>query len=239
MAAVPTQDLPPGHALFARYAFPPNELGYCGPTGTDAAELPAHAREFDGAWPYLEAIADAAGIVDPLDADVVRSYWVGGPLLEKVDPAELLTRLRTAFTGQVTGLLDEIPATAGVLAHHSFHVFVVYPWVRFLDRDPATPLRILQDCRIRWGTVQSVADEYAVVESRPLCFDGTSLTLGDPLTERVRWRRNGVSLTGAPSCGDTVSMHWDWLCGNLTDSASLAAATRTTLDLVNAARALT
>lgn len=241
MTTLPEQDLPPGHALFARYAFPPNELGYCGPTGTNASELPAHASEFDGAWPYLRAIADAAGIVDPLDADVVRGYWVGGPLLEQVDPAGLLTRLRTAFTGQVTGLLDEIPATPGVLAHHSFHVFVVYPWVRFLNRDPATPLRILQDCRIRWGTVQSVGDENAVVTCQQLRFDGATLSLGDPEAERVRWSKDGISLTGAPSCGDTVSMHWDWLCGNLTDtdSASLAAATRTTLDLVNAALALT
>ncbi len=33
------------------------------------------------------AIADAAGMNDRLDADVVRSYWVGGPLLDQVDPA--------------------------------------------------------------------------------------------------------------------------------------------------------
>ena len=71
---------------------------------------------------------------DPLDEDIVRSYWVGGPSLNKVDPAVLLTQLRTAFKGQVTGLLDAVPATTEVLAHHSFHVFVVYPWIRFLDR---------------------------------------------------------------------------------------------------------
>ena len=46
------------------------------------------------------------GYLRPLDDDVVRNYWVGGPLLDKVDPDELLTRLRSAFTGQVTGLLD-------------------------------------------------------------------------------------------------------------------------------------
>ena len=63
-----------------------------------------------------------------------------------------MTCLKTAFTGQVTGMLDDV--TAGTaLAHHSFHVFVVYPWVRFLDRDPATPVRVMQACRVRWGTV--------------------------------------------------------------------------------------
>ena len=125
----------PVASLFARYAFPPNELGYCGPPTRLKPNSPRHAKEFDGAWPYLQAIAEAAGLSDPLDEDVVRNYWVGGPLLDKVDPAELLTRLRDAFTGQVTGMLDDITAD-NVLAHHSFHVFAVYPWVGFLDRDP-------------------------------------------------------------------------------------------------------
>lgn len=235
--------LPAGAALFARYAYPPNELGYCGPAdigrvGAGATELASHATEFDGAWPYLVAIADAVGISDPLDEEVVRSYWVGGALLDKVDPAALLTRLRTAFTGQITGLLGDLATPAGVLAHHSFHVFVVYPWLRFLNREPATALRVMQNCRIRWGTVESVEGEHAVLASQPLRFDGDVLGLGDGVVERVRWRRDDVSLMAAPAPGDTVSAHWDWLCGTLTDteSAALAEATGVTLDLVNAAR---
>src|SRR5512139_1310757 len=97
-----------GDALFARYAFPPNELGYCGPADTAVDELVARAREFDGAWPYLRAIADAAGVGDPLDIDVVRTYWVGGPHLDKGDAQALLVRLREAFTGQMTGLLGDL-----------------------------------------------------------------------------------------------------------------------------------
>ena len=108
MTALHEQKLPAGYALFARYAFPPNELGYCGPADADVllrgdnpTEVAAHAKEFDGAWPYLRAIAEAAGTPDALDADVVRSYWVGGPQLDRVDPAALLEKLRSAFKGQV------------------------------------------------------------------------------------------------------------------------------------------
>lgn len=225
--------------MFGRYAYPPNELGYCGPTlDTDTpAEVASHAREFDGAWPYLRAIADAADS-DPLSADVVRSYWVGGALLDRVDPATLLDTLRRAFKGQATGLLDELVQPAGALAHHSFHVFVVYPWVRFLDRDAATALRVLQDCRIRWGTVESIDGEHVVIASRPLTYDAGLLALGAATTERVRWSKGGVALIAAPTPGDTVSTHWDWVCDVLTgaQSSALAAATQTTLDLVNAAR---
>jgi hypothetical protein len=56
------------------------------------------------------------------------------------------------------------------LAHHSFHVFAVYPWVRFLDRGPTKPVQVMQDCRVRWGTVQSVQGDHAVIDSQPLTF---------------------------------------------------------------------
>jgi Family of unknown function (DUF6390) len=231
--------MPAGRALFGQYAYPPNELGYCGPAqGDGMSGLATHAEEFDGAWPYLTAIADAVGGVDPLDEDVVRSYWVGGPLLGRVDPTQLLVRLRTVFKGQVTGLLGELASATGVLAHHSFHVFVVYPWVRFLDRDSATALGVLQDCRIRWGTVESVDGDHAVIASPPVWLADDALTLGDPRPERVQWKKGEISLAPAPQQGSIVAAHWNWLCGTLTadEHTALEAATRRTLELVNILR---
>jgi hypothetical protein len=168
---------------------------------------------------------------------VVRNYWIGGPLLDMVDSNALLSRLRHAFTGQVTGILEDISAGTA-LAHHSFHVFAVYPWVRFLDRDPATPLRVMQDCRIRWGIVESVDEDHVVVSSAPLAFHDGFLSLADAATERVRWRKDGTTLAPAPVAGATVAAHWDWVCGTLTESeaAALSAATQITLDVVNEAR---
>ena len=216
-----------GQELFGRYAYPPNELGYCGPTdGGGASGLASHANEFDGAWPYLAAIADAVGASDPLDKDVVNSYWVGGPALHKVDPAQLLARLRGAFKGQVTGLLDEVPVAAEVMAHHSFHVFVVYPWVRFLRRDAATALRVMQDCRIRWGTVETVAGEHAVISSCPLQLDDGRLILGESQTETVKWKKGDLSLVPAPTPGTTVSAHWDWVCGTLNEDREFRSGSR-------------
>ncbi len=122
-----------------------------------------------------------------------------------------------------------------MLAHHSFHVFVVYPWVRFLDRDTATALRVLQDCRIRWGTVDSVDHQHVVLLSRPLTFDAGSLALGMAKDERVRWSREGASMIAPPTPGDTVSAHWDWVCDPLTEpeTDALAEATQATLQLVS------
>ena len=71
-----------GAQLFARYAYPPNVLGYCGPadhlslfeygtSGVTDAGLVELAKAFAGAWPYLELIAGSTGIKDPLDRRVV------------------------------------------------------------------------------------------------------------------------------------------------------------------------
>ncbi|GAT09859.1 hypothetical protein AU184_11095 [Mycolicibacterium novocastrense] len=225
-----------GSTLFGRYAYPPNELGYCGPADCGGASgLASHAREFDGAWPYLTAIAEAVGASDAMADEVIGSYWIGGPALSKVDPDHLLARLRASFTGQVTGMLGTVPATSDVLAHHSFHVFVVYPWVKFLGRDADTAVGVMQACRIRWGTVTSVTGDRAEIASRPLQYEDGRLMLGDSRTERISWKRGEVSLAPVPQPGAVVSAHWNWICGTLTEeeAADLEVATQTTLDLVN------
>ncbi|MGV0785374.1 DUF6390 family protein [Mycolicibacterium sp. XJ2] len=225
-----------GPTVFGRYAYPPNELGYCGPAGGGGTSgLASHAHEFDGAWPYLTVIAEAVGTSDAMDDEVVRSYWIGGRALSKVDPDHLLARLRASFTGQVTGMLDTVPSTSDVLAHHSFHVFVVYPWVKFLGRDADTAMGVMQACRIRWGTVTSVTGDQAEITSRPLTYRDGRLVLGNPRAERISWRRGELSLAPPPQPGAIVSAHWDWICGTLTDeeAADLDVATQTTLNLVN------
>ncbi|OBB74035.1 DUF6390 family protein [Mycobacterium sp. 852014-52144_SCH5372336] len=225
-----------GPTVFGRYAYPPNELGYCGPAGGGGTSgLASHAHEFDGAWPYLTVIAETVGTSDALDDEVVRSYWIGGRALSKVDPDHLLARLRASFTGQVTGMLDTVPSTPDVLAHHSFHVFVVYPWVKFLGRDADTAMGVMQACRIRWGTVTSVTGDRAEITSRPLTYGDGRLVLGDPRAERITWKRGEQSLAPRPQPGMIVSAHWDWICGTLTDeeAADLEGATQATLDLVN------
>lgn len=223
-----------GPLLFARYGFPPHELGYCGPADAEGlAELARRAREFDGAWPYLEALGDAGGL-DPLHEDVVQAYWVGGDLVDQVNPQMLLGRLRNAFAEQRTGVLDRVQTA---LPHHSFHVLAIYPWVTFLKTDPVTPLGVLQQCRIRWGRVASVDDEHVVIEARPLTFDGHALALGDAVPQQVRWQESGQSLVNAPRPGTWVSAHWNWICDKLTsaDVSALEAHTLSSLALVNAA----
>lgn len=205
-----------GALMFARYAYPPNELGYCGPPGAramlraSADEIARRAREFDGAWAYLEFLAGIAGVDDPLDETVVEAYWVGNPLSDNGSPANLVEFLRPRFAGQVGGTWTEAGSRA--VAHHSFHVFEVYPWAALLRRTGnPTAASVLDRCRIRTGVVRAVRGESATVECRPLVWDGATLASGPPRAEQVR------SLVPDLAAGERVTLHWDWVCDVITD----------------------
>ena len=223
------ETLTSGAILFARYAYPPNELGYCGPQdhralldygaeGTVDRGLLQLAQGFAGAWPYLEFIAGATGIRAPLDRRVVEAYWLGGDLLDAIDMARFGNALTDRFrkrAGAGWGYLAEaIPV--GAVPNHAFHVFGVYPWVGLLQTGRAdTPLEQLEKCRIRWGQVISTEGDQVSVLSRPVTYDGTDIGLGERRLETVRRSIDGLGFLDAFRPGDWVSMHWGWVCDRL------------------------
>jgi hypothetical protein len=239
-----------GPVLFARYAYPPNSLGLCGPDdpdglrqatveGSDLEHLTHLAAQFEGAWPYLELIAAANDIDDPLDMRVVQAYWLGNGLIRRVPMASLAMSLDDRFSRRTGQKFESLvaAAVAGGVAQHSFHVFAVYPWLGLLRAGvQGPPLEVLDQCRIRWGRVESLDGDAALVRSQPLEFVGSRLVLGAERVERVQYRVERSGFVSDLLPGDVVSMHWDWICDRLS-SASLAwlrACTRHNLAAVNA-----
>jgi hypothetical protein len=218
-----------GALRFAAYAYPPNALGYCGPDasqqllqqvaeGVDNPDLRKLARGFEGAWPYLELIAAANRIEDPLDARVVEAYWVGNSLLERVGTRLLGDSLESRFRARAgqswSRLVEAVPA--GAVPHHSFHVFGIYPWLGLLREGRVDePLHVLDRCRVRWGQVLQVRGGEAVVRARPLLWDGRQLALGEPREETSYVRLDGLGLAGPVQVGDWCSLHWSWVCERL------------------------
>ncbi len=222
----------PGPVLFARYAYPPNALGYCGPgdaaallgmvsEGADLEGLTHRAARFEGAWPYLELIAACNGIADPLDARVVEAYWTGNELVTRVPTSALTASLEERFERRAGRRLGHLLSAApGSVLQHSFHVFAVYPWLGLLRAGmDGPPLEVLDRCRIRWGRIQAVMGDVAAVRSRRLCFNGSQLTLGVECTEEARIGIDGTVVTADLQPGDTVSLHWDWICDRLSPVA--------------------
>jgi hypothetical protein len=240
----------PGPLLFVRYAYPPNRLGFCGPAdslafreygvaGVVDTGLVELAQAFAGAWPYLELIAGGTGIRNPLDRRVVEAYWVGNRLLDAIPLAHIANSMEDRFrprVGAQFGFLAE-GVLAGGVPHHSFHVFGVYPWVGLLgdDRKADRALTVLDRCRIRWGRVTAVVGDLVTVNSRPLQWDGRTLSLGEPVTEVAE---SSVVAAADLVVGDWVSLHWHWVCDKLSDHQvrALRNYTRRHLDLVNRGR---
>jgi len=217
----------PGPVLFARYAFGPNRLGYCGPDdaaelfgqatgGGDMAALRSLAEQFEGAYPYLALIARANGIADPLDARVVEAYWLGNDLLTRVNPGDLGESLATRFRRRLDGAewrwLAAKPQ-AGALPMHAFHVLDVFPRLGLLRsgaRDDV--LGTIDSCRVRWGRVLERDGDWLVVSAVPLAMSEGKLGLGAPRVEKVRGWQDGRGFLNGVGPGDVVSLHWDWAC---------------------------
>jgi hypothetical protein len=226
----PSEALPSGPVLFARYAYGPNRLGYCGPDaadelfdqaaqGRDEAAIRSLARGFEGAWPYLELIAQESGLEDPLDRRVVEAYWLGGDLLRAVSPTALARSMALRFRPRLTAgewhWLEAAPAD-GARPLHAFHVLDVFPRVGLL-RGEAVPdvLRVMDSCRIRWGRVLERDGDWLVVDAVPLEMVDGRLRLGPPRAERIRGWRDGQGFVAGAGPGDVVSIHWDWACDRL------------------------
>jgi hypothetical protein len=238
-----------GALLFARYAYPPNSLGLCGAdvrqtllqygaareSDGGLAEL---ARTFEGAWPYLELIAAANRIDDPLDPRVVEAYWVGNDLLDRVRPADLARHVDDRFRGRLGRARERVvdAVRAGAVPHHCFHVFAVYPWLGLMRGGIVDePLRVLDRCRTTPARVVAVEGEIVTTLACPLLFEDGRLRLGEPAPRRARWQKGGLAFVRAPAPGDDVSLHWDFVCDLLTPAAARALdrATRRAIRAVN------
>ncbi len=238
-----------GAVTFARYAFPPNDLGYCGSDDSAAlfdyghagladGGLRALAQEFEGAWPYLEVLAGVADEPDPLCQQVVEAYWLGAPPAGRVRVHDLGNSIDDRFRRRAGRSWDRLRAgiVPGAELCHAFHVLCVGPWVGLLRGGLVDqPVEVIDRCRIRWGTVERIDGDDCEVVSRPIVWRTGTLHLGSATTESVRHARQGDSLGPAIRPGDIVSMHWDWVCDRL-DARQLGwlrASTRRQLALAN------
>ena len=232
----------PGPLLFARFAYPPNALGYCGPgdsrslldyaaTATVDAGLRGLARGFEGAWPYLQLIAAGNGIPDPLDRRVVEAYWLGNEYLERVDASRfhqsLAERFRPRMDTRSFSWLES-KLEHGARPHHNFHVFEVYLRAGLMRDERATiGLERMDACRISWGRVSAVDGAELVVERPALALENGKLALTEPRLKRVLRQIDGHGFADEAQVGDYVSLHWDWACDVL-DRPSLQRLARNT-----------
>jgi len=149
-----------------------------------------------------------------------RSNWgkMKG-LLERIEPVTFGEAVMERFKQQCGprwGMVAEA-IEAGASPHHNFHVFTVYPWLGMLMTGPVEqPLKVLDQCRIRWGQVEALAGDTAAIRSEPLEWRGGRLILGPERLETATVAVNGAAMVSDLRVGDWVSLHWHWVCDRLT-----------------------
>jgi hypothetical protein len=210
--------------MFARYAYAPNALGFCGPPlgatlrDGSVAGVRRAATKFSGAWPYLRVLSTMTGIADPLDYRLVESYWLGGGVGAELDPGAFVDELLAIIGPQAGRYWSHLgpDLVCEAAANHCFHVFAVYPWSRLLGRRlDEHPLNVLDNCRITWGTVLSRDGDDIEVSCRRLMWDGHALDLSEPAARRLEVWADGYSAVPDVAVGDRVAIHWSRLCGRL------------------------
>jgi hypothetical protein len=175
------------------------------------------AARFEGAYPYLELIARAHGIADPMDLRVVDAYWIGNRLSDQVDPALMLqsmdARFRPRLAADTWKWLAGKPE-AGARPTHAFHVFDVFPFVGSMRGGGAVTdaLKLMEACRIRWGRVIDVKGDQLVVNAVPLGLVDGRLALLEARPQTVKRWLDGTGFVTDVQAGDVVSLHWDWAC---------------------------
>jgi hypothetical protein len=240
----------PGPLLFARFAFPPNRLGLCGPesgqtlpervrTGRPDPELSRIAQQFEGAYPYLELIAAENGLADPLDARVVEAYWLGNDLLGHVGPRarhdDLTERFRPRTQPREWRWLED-KAGGPSRVHHSFHVLEILPRIGLIRGGlPPDLLGVLERCLVRPGRVIAVRGGALEVGLPPLELRDGKLHLGAPQPVTLP-AANGEGFGDVLLPGDEVAVHWDRTCGRLSPAQAgrLLTITQQNLAVANA-----
>lgn len=227
---VPTAPAGPtaGPVVFARYAYPPNRLGLCGPNDAPALhqgalageqrELRELAKGFEGAFPYLQLIAHENGLADPMDRRVVEAYWLGNELTAKVGLGALHRSIEDRFRHKLRrpdwGWLEQALA-GGTRPVHAFHVLEIFPRAGLMRGGEGPILETMDACRIRWGRLESVQGDQLVVSAPRLEMVDGKLQIGAAQAETVTgwWGEGG--LLGGARVGDAVSLHWGWACDRL------------------------
>jgi len=203
-----------GLKIAALYSFPPGRFGLCG-MGEEASheilnflkgKRVPNIREiletFESALFYYKLIAKENKISNYFDEKVVKAYWIGNELLERVRISKL--KEMVAQNLKKSKLAEKLPKNSKT--HHSFHVLVAGP----MKKDLIMTEGMKDLCKISWGKILKIEDyklqiANLIVEYQPLLKEKRWF-LGKPTKRKIFWFK---SILPKLKIGDFVSFHWD------------------------------
>jgi hypothetical protein len=221
-----------GEFLHTKHAFPPNNLGNCGPdtkgrildylhNHADGIDLQPALTKFEAAYPFVRMIAESTGR-KPFDYHVAEAYWIGNSLLDQVEPAEFFefsygslsdSRMKLGDKGGLKKDASKVifrKLGREARPHHTFYVLGMY--ARSSVRSGSTGnklLELMNSCRISWGKVVEVKKDTLLVNTPSLKLDDGKLSLSPAKRKEIRY--DPLIPPFSEICGgEWVSIHWNF-----------------------------
>jgi hypothetical protein len=229
--AIPNQKRA-GEFLHTKHAFPPNNLGNCGPdtkgrilnylhNHANGIDLQPALTKFEAAYPFVRMIAKSTGKV-PFDYQVAEAYWIGNSLLDRVEPAEFFEFSYGALSESRMNLgdkggLSKVAAKSifrkvgrDARPHHTFYVLGMYARSSIRSGSTGSKLVELMDsCRISWGRVLEAKKDTLLVNTPSLKLKDGKLSLSHPARKEIRYDPL-IPPFSEIRAGDWVTIHWNF-----------------------------
>lgn len=212
-----------GLQLAARFALPPNSLGYCGKDSApekfkecivngQSDGVSKELEKFIVLNPYLKTISKITG-KNKHSHNVVESYWLGNNELKRVknDDYKILLKNLSA-QGVPPWFIDEVKEKQPkkFIPTHLFQIL----HVGVGKASGAVPFNMdsINNCMVRWGKVEKIGKEKLVVKLNSLKKSKKGYIL---TTKKGSFNYRKDFLPGL-KIGDIVAVHWKQVVKKLT-----------------------
>jgi hypothetical protein len=203
--------------LESRFSLSPNSLGYCGKKSATAKfknciingkcdGVKEELKNFIVLYPYLKTLSKITN--KPFSSyPVIESYWLGNDELKKAKQSDYSLLLKNfKKQGVPDFFVEELRAKKPkkFIPNHLFHVL----HVGVGKASGAVPFNLdsINNCMIRWGTVQSLSKKEAVVKLNSLKglkkYSITQIKISIPFNSKF---------TPDLKAGSTVVVHWNMI----------------------------
>lgn len=234
-----------GLLFFAKYAFAPNLLQYCGPKDNKfflsvlkdcldneknecdcdlTRELKNLSLQFKAAIPYLQVIATENNIKDIFDFRVVEAYWLGNDFLNNIRFNKFYIDIEDRFS-KAMGFKkwDKFRNSLSVKnskPFHGNHVLNIFSKIDFNEDQSDVILEAIDKCRINFGVVKKIlkneiTSDFSVAEILYYPLEFDNFMNLRIGEERIE---NFYLLDNNYeniNVGDTVSLHYKYICDKL------------------------
>ena len=214
--------------LAARFALPPNSLGYCGRDSAperfnscvmlgECEGVEEELDKFIVLHPYLKTISEVTGL-PKYSKEVVEAYSIGNELLNdfKAEHYDLLLdnfELQGVPDWFVAELRETKPKK--FIPHHLFQVLFV--GVGKASGSVPYSVETINNCMVRWGEIENISDSKLTAKFASMKSDGEKIDDHDfsiqAIEETVDYNDGFL---GGVQQGDTVALHWNQIIKKLT-----------------------